>query len=97
MQYPKETREVCLGDDVYEVVCRYIPPFKGIFEKGGGQISPDEPDTYEIYSIKNDGVELTGDEWNDVEEPIILKLLEEKQDAYEPEPERDEFPFEESP
>lgn len=87
--YHKTTREVCLGDDTYTVTCAHIPYYRGIYEKGGLQVSPEEPETYEIYEISLDGTPLTGDEWNDVEEAIILKLLEEDGDYEQEEPERD--------
>lgn len=70
----KTTREVCIGDDVYTVTAWHNPYYPGIYEKGGGQITPDEPEHYEILSVKKNGIPF--DPSNELEEQLAQLLLE---------------------
>ena len=48
---PLLSHEITLGGLKLDVHYRHYPASRGLFEKGGGQLSPDEPESYEVEDV----------------------------------------------
>ena len=87
----EEQRTVFLSGEEYSLTVKHYPATRGSFEKGGLQISPDDPEEYEILSASIYGAPFTPSE--QLEERLIEALFEQNYDDYQEEPEPKESPF----
>lgn len=70
----QETRTVHLAGDTYQLSVMHYPFYRGVYEKGGGQISPDEPESYEILKAKCNGVDIDPSE--ELQDSLVTLLFE---------------------
>jgi len=75
--------EISIGGRELTVVATYLRAQRGLFERGGGQITPDEPAGYEIESISEGGVELNAEEFDALYDDVVAALFESDEDPPE--------------
>jgi len=70
----KENREVFYRDDCYNLTVMHYPAMPGIRERGGLQITPDDPESYEILKAECNGTDINPSE--ELEDILVQKLFD---------------------